>query len=65
VTDGMILTLLPASLQHKTCDQLSSMPNRVKLKIIAYHLRHVTLNWKLSCTFSSHITAKLCKKEIA
>jgi len=47
------------------------MPNRIKLKIIAHHVRHVTLNRKLSCKFkkqckfSSHITVKSCKKEIA
>ena len=51
LTDGMTVTSLSASPQHKTSAATSSMPNHTKLKIITYRLCQIILNQSLSCKF--------------
>jgi len=52
VTDGLTVTLCSASLQHNDkSNHRLCMPHRVKLKITAYCLCQIQLNWTLSCEF--------------
>jgi len=71
MTDGMTVTSLSASLQHKTRVAMDHVCQiTLNLKVITYHRWQIVLNERLSCKFenwckfSSRIKTKSHKKKL-